>query len=95
LDYRLRIYEIRSGEMEAWIDEWSRQVVPLRHARGFEVVGGWRGDDDRTFVWIAGYEGDFASADAAYYNSVERALIYPDPARHVERAEERVLRRVL
>jgi hypothetical protein len=83
MQYRLRIYEVKQGEMSAWVDEWSRLIRPLREKLGFHVLGAWASDD--TFVWLLGYDGPggYEAADAAYYASPERAAIDPDPARHL------------
>jgi hypothetical protein len=85
MEYRLRIYEVKQGEMSAWVDEWSRLIRPLREKFGFRVLGAWASEESNTFVWLLAYEGPvgYASADAAYYASPERAAIDPDPARHL------------
>ena len=85
MEYRLRIYEVRPGEMSAWIDEWSRLVRPLREGFRFRVLGAWASEESDTFVWLLGYDGpgDYDTADAAYYASPERAALDPDPARHL------------
>jgi hypothetical protein len=85
MEFRLRIYEVRQGEMSAWIDEWSRLIRPLREQLGFRVLGAWADDESNTFVWLLGYDGPegYDNADAAYYSSPERAAIEPDPARHL------------
>jgi NIPSNAP len=79
----VRIYRIRPGALEAFVDEWRTQVAPLRRRHGFEIHGAWASVDDDTFVWIVGHEGDFAAADRAYYESPERKALEPDPARHI------------
>jgi hypothetical protein len=92
MEWQLRIYTIKEHALDAWIDEWRAKVAPLRRQSGFRVLGPWI--DDRTFVWLLGYEGDdgFDAADARYYASSERAALTPDPARHVVHAEHRRLR---
>ena len=56
----LRIYTIRPGELDEWLAEWREQVVPLRRAVGFEVLGAWAteeaADEPATFTWLLGYE---------------------------------------
>ena len=83
--HRLRIYEVKQGEMSAWLDEWSRLIRPLRERFGFTVLGAWADEETSMFVWLLGYDGPdgYDDADAAYYASAERAAIEPDPARHL------------
>jgi hypothetical protein len=90
--WQLRRYTIRDGEMQAWIEEWSRHIRPLRERFGFRVVGAWTaGAND--FLWILRYEGraGWAEADAAYYDSADRKAIEPNPARHIEASEETMI----
>ncbi len=92
MKHQLRMYVIKPGEMEAWIDEWSTQLVPLRRRYGFEVLGAWTTDGtdgkDR-FVWILHLAGpkSWADAEADYYGSPERKALSPDPARHIASQE--------
>src|SRR5688572_4204922 len=90
----LRIYEIRPGAMEMWIEEWQAHVLPLRRKLGFEVVGAWVSDEENTFTWLLGYEGPgaLATANAAYYASPERTALDPDPARHIADARQLAVR---
>ena len=80
--YELRIYRVRAGELDEWVDEWRAHVLPLRRAHGFEVVGPWVVRDESRFVWIIGHD-DFAAANDAYYESPARRALDPDPARHL------------
>jgi hypothetical protein len=94
VEYQLRIYTVRAGEMEEWLDEWRRHVLPLRRTFGFEVVGPWVTEEEDRFVWILGYDGErgWAAADAAYYESEERKSLQPDPARHLAGVETWMMR---
>jgi hypothetical protein len=83
--WQLRIYRAKTGELDQFVDEWREHVLPLRKAKGFDVLGPWVTEDDR-FVWILGHA-DLAAADDAYYASAERAAIEPDPARHLAETE--------
>jgi hypothetical protein len=82
--------------MEDWLAEWSAHVLPLRRAFGFDVIGPWVNDDEDLFVWILGYDGEegWARADAAYYDSAERKSLAPDPARHLLKTEQFMVRSV-
>ena len=85
MQWQLRIYRAKDGELDAFVQEWRERVLPLRRAKGFEVLGPWVSDDDR-FVWIIGHE-NLQASDEAYYASAERAAINPDPARHLTETE--------
>src|SRR5207249_946228 len=87
--WQLRRYKIREGSMDAWLEEWSRHIRPLRERLGFRVVGAWTAGATE-FIWILGYDGplSWTEADLAYYASPERKAIDPNPARHIEAAEE-------
>jgi hypothetical protein len=83
MQWELRLYRAKPGELDDFVREWSNHVLPLRRAHGFEVLGPWITDDER-FVWIID---DLETADAAYYASGARAAIEPDPARHLAETE--------
>jgi hypothetical protein len=82
--YQLRDYRITAGAMDRWVAEWREQVVPLRTAAGFTVVGAWANPETDRFVWILAHDGDFEEEDRAYYASSARAAVSPDPARLIE-----------
>jgi hypothetical protein len=86
----LRIYTIKPGELEEWIAEWREHVLPLRRRLGFEVLGAWVSEETSTFTWLLGYDGPdgIEAANAAYYDSPERAALDPDPARHIAEARQ-------
>ncbi|HEV7133195.1 MAG TPA: NIPSNAP family protein [Gaiellaceae bacterium] len=85
MQWQLRMYQAKEGALDAFVAEWREHVLPLRRAKGFEVVGPWLAEDGR-FVWLVGAE-DLDAQDAAYYASPERAAVSPDPARHIESAQ--------
>ena len=93
---QLRIYTIKPGEMDAWVDEWRRLIGPLRRKHGFEVLNAWISNDGERFIWILRYGGprSWEEADAAYYASPERTAMQPDPARHLARTESSLIRPV-
>lgn len=78
---QVRVYQVRPGQLEAFVREWRTLIVPLRRRFGFQVLGAWASEEDDTFVWVLAHEGNFAEADRAYYLSPERAALEPDPAR--------------
>ncbi|HEV7887217.1 MAG TPA: NIPSNAP family protein [Acidimicrobiales bacterium] len=86
---QLRRYKIKPGQMEQFISAWRNGAVPVREQYGFAVLASWRLDDDAEFGWLVGYQGDgeFESAEKAYYSSPERAAITDDPAQYLDGAE--------
>lgn len=90
MEVHVRIYEAKAGELERFVKEWQATIRPLRERFGFRVLGAWASEEGRQFVWVLGYEGadGFASADARYYASPERAALDPNPARLLERTDE-------
>ena len=91
MEYQLRLYEAKPGERELFIEEWRDVIVPLRREAGFEVVGAWR-EGANGFVWILSYDGDLEAADALYYVADARTTMTHDPARHLTKAETRLMR---
>ncbi|MGH7763565.1 MAG: NIPSNAP family protein [Candidatus Dormibacteraceae bacterium] len=94
MQYQLRIYNIKPGEMADWVHEWRTMIVPLRRKLGFEIAGAWSVEDSDRFVWVLAYGGSqsWEEADRAYYGSAERRSINPDPARHVASSETSLMR---
>jgi hypothetical protein len=90
MEVQVRIYEAKAGELGRFVEEWRATIRPLRERFGFRVLGAWASEEERRFVWVLGYEGPdgFASADARYYASPERAALEPNPARLLERTDE-------
>jgi hypothetical protein len=86
---QLRMYEIRTGELDEFVREWRAGVVPLREKFGFRVDGAWVVEGEDRFVWLLTYIGDgtFEESDAVYYASPERHALQPDPARHIARPQ--------
>jgi hypothetical protein len=90
------VYTVRPGAMEAWLSEWGEHVYPLRLKLGFAVPAAWVVEGDDRFVWLLEYDGDdYASANAAYYDSPERQALDPDPTRPLTATEHWPLRSVL
>jgi ketosteroid isomerase-like protein len=84
MQWQLNSYRVKEGALEEFAREWHERVLPLRIARGFQVLGPWTTND--RFLWIVGHD-DLPEADESYYASPERAALQPDPARLVEEAD--------
>ena len=83
-EWELRDYRIQPESFEAFVEAWRAGVLPLRRRFGFKVLA-WSLPEESRFIWLLGYSGpgSFAEADAAYYQSAERAAVEPDPAQWI------------
>lgn len=94
VEYQLREYDVRPGELEAFVEEWRAKIVPLRTKFGFKVIGAWTDKGQNKFFWILGWDGPSGSlkeADARYANSPGRKSVDPNPARHIQHIREVVM----
>jgi hypothetical protein len=91
--WQVREYTVKPGEMEQWVGEWRKRIVPLREQFGFRVLGAWTVDGTEQFVWIIRYEGpkSWEQANSDYYESPERKALDPDPARHLAQTQTRLM----
>lgn len=98
MEYQLREYRVKPGEMDEWVQEWREKIYPLRIKYGFKVIGGWVDDKENRFVWILGFdtlESSFADAEKRYFDSPERKTISPDPIRHLASTSQTMIRSVI
>ena len=86
---QFRLYRLREGVADAFVDAWRSGVVPLRRTFGYAVWGGWLSTDRDRFAWTVSYEGPLTwqQAEERYYGSPERAALDPDPASFILDAE--------
>ena len=87
---QLRIYTINRGSLHLFAEEWKEKVLPLRIEHGFQIHGAWKIEETNQFVWLISWEGDesWESKESAYYSSVNRKDMEPNPARHISRQEQ-------
>lgn len=86
---QLRRYQVKPGQMDAFVEAWRHNAVPVRALYGFEVLASWRSEGGAEFGWLVAYtgEGSFEDAEKAYYSSPERAAMADDPARYLDNVE--------
>jgi hypothetical protein len=85
-DAQLRIYQLKPGSSDAFVETWRRNVVPLRRQYGFDIAGAWLDEVAERFVWIVSYEGEGTIEDviAQYDAAPEHAMMSPPPGDFVE-----------
>lgn len=65
--------------MDDFLAAW-RAAVVVRKQYGFGVLCAFATQDGETFTWVVSHDGDFPSAEKAYYESAERAALPVSPA---------------
>jgi hypothetical protein len=93
---QLRIYTMKAGQLDAWIDLFGRGISPLRAAHGFEIEA-WRSSRTDQFVWIVRREGsieEFEAADEAYYALPEHKPLHVEALGYLEKGESWFLEQV-
>lgn len=86
---QLRIYTINRDRLGQFATEWKLKVLPLRIAHGFEIQRAWTIAQSNQFAWLISHpeSGSWEDIERAYYTSVERSDMKPDPARLIARSE--------
>jgi len=94
---QLRLYTINKGKLDDFVKAWAEGVYPLRLKHGFNIEAAWVIKERNEFVWILTYDGpeDWATQEAAYYASPERAALDPDPAQWIAQPEHWFITSVL
>jgi len=87
---QLRIYAIKDGQLDEFVDFWRAEIVPLRRRFGFHVAGAWADPETRSFAWVLAHP-DFEQAAADYYASPDRSALSRDPGDFIESSELRML----
>ena len=72
---QLRRYEIKPGEMDAFV-EWWHGLVPAREKYGFRILFALVDESTNQFVWAVSHDGDFDEVEKEYNASPERAAVF-------------------
>ena len=90
MEYQLRMYGVKEGEMETFLGVFPA-VVEARRAAGFDVVGAWSIPEEDQFIWIVGCADGIAAASDRYYASELRKAIDPEPAKLLDTIDTRTM----
>lgn len=90
MEYQLRMYKVKDGQMDAFLGIFPA-VVEARRAVGFEVSGAWMIPEDNQFIWIVGAEDGIQATSERYYASEQRRAIEPEPAKLLETIDTRTM----
>jgi RecB family exonuclease len=95
---QLRIYDIKQGEMDAWLELFHAKIKPLHAKFDMPVRNAWVAPERSQFVWVRELvgEGTAEEQELRYRESDERAReIGDEPKRFIEAMEVRVVEPVL
>jgi len=90
MEYQLRMYQVKDGQMEPFLGVFPA-VVEARRAVGFEVLGAWMIPEENQFIWIVGAENGIEATSERYYTSEQRKAIEPEPAKLIETIDTRTM----
>lgn len=86
---QLRVYTVKPGQLDNWVELFKRRTSKLRRANGFGVQG-WTSRDTNQFVWIVhrdGSEEEFLAADRAYYELTEHKPLHEEALQYLEEGQ--------
>jgi hypothetical protein len=88
---QLRVYTLKEGQLDNWVDLFRRGTSRLRREHGFDVQA-WTSKGTNEFVWIVDHDGseeEFRAADAAYYALPEHKPLHEEALRYLEEGSSR------
>lgn len=92
---QLRIYRIREGLMEVWLEYFHRVIAPLHKAVGIPIRQTWRNTADKNeFVWIRSFNADrpVEEQENKFFTFPAREALGNVRERYVEHLDVRILR---
>jgi NIPSNAP protein len=95
---QLRIYDIKPGTMEGWLELFRAKVVPMHAKFDIAVRTAWVDRERSQFVWVREFlgEGSVEEQEQRYVSSEERARVIGDePRTFIQSMEVRVVESAL
>ncbi len=86
---QLRIYTMKPGKLDDWVDLFKRGTSRLRIDNGFELEA-WTAPATNQFVWLVSREGtseEFEAADKAYYELPAHKPLHEEALLYLEKGE--------
>ena len=74
LDTLLRVYNIKPGEWDRFLEVW-RDIVVIRKRHGFRVLFALVDRTENIFTWAVSHDGDIDEAAAGYYKDPARIAL--------------------
>ena len=96
MTYQLRTYVLVPETADEFVGLWERDLVPLREANSFAVVGAWRAPERNEFTWLVRWDGSgsFQDGERAYYTARDAAELTWDPKDYIASMDLRLVEAV-
>lgn len=80
---QLRIYRIKPGQMDNWLEFFDQKVVPMHRKFEIPVRAGWVSRAESEFIWVRDFADDEPMEDQErrYVESEERIRAIGDEAK--------------
>jgi len=56
--HELRLYTINRGMMDAWLECFKQDVLPINQQHGIQVAAAWTNTDRTEFIWVRTFAGE-------------------------------------
>jgi hypothetical protein len=91
--YQLRSYVLVPETEEEFVSRWERDIVRLREACQFKVIGAWRAPERHEFTWLVRWDGvgSFEDGERAYYEARDADNMSWDPKDYIAQMDLRLI----
>jgi hypothetical protein len=92
-EYQLRSYVLFPETEDEFVSLWERDLVGLREANHFKVIGAWRAPERHEFTWLVRWDGEgtFDEGQSAYYAARDQAGLEWDPKDYIASMDLRLI----
>ncbi len=92
--HELRIYEIKPGMMDSWLQLFDEHIRPLAAKTDVPVEGDWVSPDRTQFIYLRNYncsEEEIPAKMEAYWATPERQALGDIPGNHIATMDVRLI----
>ena len=84
---QLRTYTVNRGDMDHWVELFTKTLVPIQEKQGIKVDGMWVNEDKNQFIWIRSFANpdDLKAKEEAFYESSEWQAVVDHTRSHLAR----------
>jgi hypothetical protein len=91
--HQLRVYNVKPGRTDEFVEGWKEHFVPTRLELGFTVAGAWTVPATGEFIWIPQWNGagSYEDGEKAYYESPQRQAVTWSPREILNSVDTKVM----